>query len=364
MIKKYIDIALLKYLTAFYTLTALLSLAKKVYWKFNGGLETLAWYELFVYNIFVDWLVVITYMIFIAYISKLMFEKWHNFKKIILVHLLLSLVMGYFIFISSSIIVYIFGGYNLEVALNNISTSHYFSVIELNFLVYFSMIGIINVYYYLKKVNRIEIQKSQLQSLLANTQLNALKAQIHPHFIFNTLNSISSLIESEPEKSQNLIADFGDLLRMILVSKDDNLIPLQQELKFLNKYIAIISIRFSDHLTIHQNIAADLENVPVPNMLLQPLIENSIKHGYSYDHTDLNIQLNIFEKDSFLIIEILNNGTPLDQAPEALFEKGTGLRNTLTRLNAIYDKRAQIILRNEDNDRMVTIRIKIPLENP
>jgi len=361
MIKKYIDLVLLKYLMAFYTIAVLINLAKKVYWKLNGRLQTLDWFELVVYNVFIDWVVVILYMIFISHISKIMFEKWKNYKKIILVHLFFSLIMGYFIFTSSSFIIFLFGGMDLTEALSNISLNHFFSVIELNFLIYFAMVGIINAYYYIKKVNQVEHQKTQLQSLLATTQLNTLKAQLHPHFIFNTLNSISSLIETDPEKSQNLIADFGDLLRALLESKDKNLIPLNEELQFLQKFIEIITIRFSDHLTIQQNIAPGLEQVLVPNMLLQPLIENSVKHGYSYDRTDLLIQLNIYKEDHFLLIEILNDGTPLDQESELLFQKGTGLRNTKARLEAIYGNPAKLSLTNNEKEKLVTVRIKIPL---
>ena len=109
------------------------------------------------------------------------------------------------------------------------------------------------------------------------TNLNMLKAQLHPHFIFNTLNSISALVEIDKEKSQNLIADFGDLFRDILEFKDENLIPLRKELEILDKYIAIISVRFSDHLSIEKEIENDVENELVPHMLLQPMVENAIK---------------------------------------------------------------------------------------
>lgn len=364
-LKKYIDFTLLKYLTIFYTVCVLLNLSKKVYWKLNGFsfYKDLSWFELLSYNVFLDWIVVLLFMLFISYLTKLMFEKWgaKEWKKIIGVHLFFSFFIGYFIFFTSSMIIFLIGEISFAGAMSNVTFEHFIRVVELNFLVYFSMIGIINVYYYIKKVKNIELQTTQLQAHLATTKLNMLKSQLHPHFIFNTLNSISSLIEIDKEKSQNLIADFSDLFRDILEYKDENLIPLLRELQLLEKYVDIILVRFSDHLVIKKDIEAGLDTKLVPTMLLQPIVENAIKHGYSYDKTELTVVIRIYEKSKQLCIEIENNGTPLDKSFKQLLKNGTGLKNTFDRLTTLYEDDFKFIVKNKKDNSGVYTVIRIPL---
>lgn len=366
MLKKYVDIKLLKYLAIFYTAVVLLVQFKKSYWKVQGTISygPLSWGQLFNYGVFVDWIVVIVFMAFISYLTKLMFEKWgaRGWKKIIWVHLFFSFFIGYVIFFVTAVITFLIGKASFAEASRYISFNHFVAVVEVNFLIYFAMIGIINVYYYIKKVRNIEVQKAQVETHLANAKLNMLKAQLHPHFIFNTLNSISALVEIDKEKTQNLIADFGDLFRDILEFKDENLIPLKKELEILDKYISIISVRFSDHLSIEKDIQENVENELVPHMLLQPMVENALKHGYGYNATELNVKLKIFKKENFLYIEIENNGQPLKQSFEELLQQGTGLKNTQDRLKTLYGNRTELIVENTKNNTAVITFIKIPLK--
>ena len=360
--KKYIDLKLLKYLTIFYTVYVLVNLSRKVYLKLNGiRFEHVSWRRLLTYNIFMDWLTVLVFMVIMSYWTKRMFERGFHWKYVVAIHVFCSFLIGYFVFFFSGITGYIFGDISLEhVFTKTVSFQHFMFVIELNFLIYFAMIGIINVYYYIKKVKNIELQAAQLQTHLATTKLRVLKAQLHPHFIFNTLNSISSLIEIDPEKSQNLMADFGDLFRDILELKDENTIPLEQELSLLNKYIDIILVRFSDHLVIEQQIEKGIEEAQIPNMLLQPLVENSVKHGYSYDKTRLNITIRILKKDGFLHFEIENDGAPLTAPFEDLLKKGMGLSNTQDRLQTMYGRRYKFEIKNKTDGKGVLAKVCIP----
>ncbi|MEH6765520.1 MAG: histidine kinase [Aequorivita antarctica] len=366
MLKKYIDIKLLKYLAVFYTIVVLLVQFKKSYWKVKGtsSYGPLSWGQLFNYGVFIDWIVVIVFMAFISLLTKLMFEKWgaKGWKKIVWVHLFFSFFIGYVIFFVTAVITFLICEASFTEASGYISFNHFVAVVEVNFLIYFAMIGIINVYYYIKKVRNIEIQKAQIETHLATAKLNMLKAQLHPHFIFNTLNSISALIEIDKEKSQNLIADFGDLFRDILDFKDENLIPLQKELALLDKYIAIISVRFSDHLFIEKNIEPDVENELVPHMLLQPMVENALKHGYGYDTTELNVNLKIYKDNKYLFIEIRNNGEALIQPFEELLQNGTGLKNTQDRLKTLYGNDVEFTIENNKSKDEVVTFIKIPLQ--
>jgi len=361
--KKYIDLKLLKYLTIFYTVYVLVNLSRKVYLKLNGiRFEHVSWRRLLTYNIFMDWVTVLVFMVIMSYWTKRMFERGFHWKYVVAIHVFCSFLIGYFVFFFSGLTGVIFGDISFEkLFTQTVSFQHFMFVIELNFLIYFAMIGIINVYYYIKKVKNIELRAAQLQTHLATTKLSVLKAQLHPHFIFNTLNSISSLIEIDPEKSQNLVADFGDLFREILELKDENTIPLKQELNLLNKYIDIILVRFSDHLVIKQHIEEGMEEAQLPNMILQPLVENSVKHGYSYQKTQLNIHLSVFKKDGFLHIEIENDGAPLTASFEDLLEKGMGLSNTQGRLQTLYGTRYKFEIKNKEDDaKGVLTKVCIP----
>jgi len=366
MLRKYIDIKLLKYLAVFYTIVVLLVQFRKSYYKVLGTISygPLSWGELFNYGVFIDWIVVIAFMAFISFITKIMFEKWgaKGWKKIIWVHLFFSFFIGYVIFFVTAVITFLIGEASFSEALSYVSFNHFVAVVEVNFLVYFAMIGIINVYYYIKKVRNIELQKAQIETHLANANLNMLKAQLHPHFIFNTLNSISALIEIDKEKSQNLIADFGDLFRDILDFKDENLIPLKKELALLDKYIAIISVRFSDHLSIEKDIQKNIENELVPHMLLQPMVENALKHGYGYNTTELKVTLKIYKHTEYLHIEIEDDGEALTQSFEELLENGMGLKNTKDRLKTLYGNNAEFIVENNKDNKGVRTFIKIPLK--
>ncbi len=227
-----------------------------------------------------------------------------------------------------------------------------------HFMFYFIIVFIIYSYYYFNKLNRIELQKSQLKEQLSRVKVNILKYQLHPHFFFNTLNSISSLIETDTKLAQNTLADFSDLLRDILFLKDTNLMPLHVEMKILKRYIDIMTIRFSDHLQVNIDIEENLDNVLIPSLILQPIIENSIKHGYSYKSTDLVIRITIHKIKNRLHIIICNNGEPLKDN----IKYSNGLINTIDRLKTLYSDQYIFELKNDIKNKEVITKIVIPLK--
>jgi len=362
-VKKYLDLKLIKYLVIFYTIVSLLLFIMQLYWKSMGFLDSLdiSFSQYIFLNIVMKWFLVILFMILVSYITKVMFEKSFSWGKILFVHLFLSLFIQIFIFLVSISIIAIGGDYKFSDLLP-LFVNEYMQFLAQNFLIYFSMTGIIYVYYYLKKVKNIELQKAKLQANLADAKLSALKSQINPHFIFNTLNSISSLIEEDKTKSQNLIAEFGDFFRDTLKYKDQNLIPLKQELDLCNKYIDIVAIRFSDHLKVTQSIDPKAMNTLVPMLLLQPLIENSVKHGYSYNNTELIINLKITQVNNYLHICITNDGKLLKLPFIKLLEKGIGLTNIKNRLTFLYNDTFEFIVKNKKDLSGVETFVKIPLK--
>jgi sensor histidine kinase YesM len=352
---------LIQYLIIYLTTALSIQLIKKINWKLNNGLyKTWNWFEFFLFEFFAEWIVIVGFMIAAYYFTNRMIERNMNMKVILFIHLLSSALLGFVTLLSITTVAYIFGAFNINEAIENISWNNFLSGLDKDFLIYFSSISIIYVYSYINKVKDAEIQKSQLQTQLVTSKLNRLRTQIQPHFMFNTLNSISSLMEIDIEKSQNLIADFGDLFRRSMEFSDTSVVHLRQELEFLEKYIDIISVRFSDHLKFHKEIEDNIDDAFVPCMIIQPLIENAVKHGYSYHNTEIEIYLSVYKASNNLHIDVINNGKLLDTNFEELFNNGTGLRLTEERLKTLYNNDFQFTLVNKPDLTSVVASIRIP----
>ncbi|WP_298892380.1 histidine kinase [uncultured Psychroserpens sp.] len=356
---KLLDYKLIVAMVLYYTIVALIIGIKYSYWNVVGD-AGVDWKSIWLYNVFLDWLVVCVFMIAISILTKKMFDRNMSTVTILIIHFICSLSIGFVIFIMSSSILFLFRG-DVDLFLNNITMDHYMRFLDVNFMVYFSVLGIIYGYYYLEKIKKIEAERTNLQSKLIASKMSVLKSKLHPHFVFNTLNSISSLIDIDKKKSQDMITDFGDLFRDILDLENKNLIPLKQELDMLKKYIDIISIRFSDHLSFEEVIDNELEEALVPVMLLQPIIENSIKHGYSYNSTELSVILRIFKDAQYLHIEVENDGQPLQQPFNDTIVTGMGIKNIEDRLKTLYKENFSFKVENVKDNQGVKTSIKIPL---
>ena len=176
------------------------------------------------------------------------------------------------------------------------------------------------------------------------SRLDALASQINPHFLFNTLTSVSSLIRSEPEKARTLIVKLSGLLRRLLRSQE-HFVTLREELDAIDEYLDIESIRFGPQLRIEKDIDPATLNLIVPSMLLQPLVENSIKHGLSQKLGEGRITIRSLRNGNHAIIDVIDNGAGIASA-DASRVKGTGigLRNVNERLRVIYGANYQLQL--------------------
>ena len=228
------------------------------------------------------------------------------------------------------------------------------------FTLYLLTVSITYTYYYSQRLAVHKIQKSHIENQLLQAKLQILKSQLQPHFLFNTLNSIAILMETNIKKARNMIADLSDLLRNVLDYKDIHIVPLEEELQLLEKYINIEKIRFADQLNISIKLDNNIIFANIPSMILQPLVENSIAHGFSRNNSEMNIQIAIFKKEDRLITEISNNGKPLKKSGlKHNLGKGTGLKNTYERLQSIYGE--DFIFQVENIEKGVLNRIEIPL---
>ena len=324
----------------------------------NLVLKDLSWRKFIVEYYIIDFIIMFLLSFMILALTKRMIYRNYTKPALVFAHILFSLITWvaayliyyFYLFVSRS---YDFKNFNF--------TKELYAMIDYSdrhFMFYFIIVFIIYSYYYFNKLNRIELQKAQLKEQLSRVKVNILKYQLHPHFFFNTLNSISSLIETDTKLAQNTLADFSDLLRDILFLKDTNLMPLHVEMKILKRYIDIMTIRFSDHLQVKMDIQENLDNVLIPSLILQPIIENSIKHGYSYRSTDLIIRISIHDIKSRLHIIISNNGEPLKEN----IKYSNGLLNTIDRLKTLYHDQYVFELKNDTKTNTVITRIVIPLK--
>jgi two-component system LytT family sensor kinase len=194
---------------------------------------------------------------------------------------------------------------------------------------------------------RIEHRLQEQEKLLMAARVEALASQINPHFLFNTLTSISSLIRSQPETARMLIVKLSGLLRRLLRSQE-HFVTLREELEAIDEYLDIEAIRFGPKLTIEKSIDPDSLDVVVPSMLLQPLVENSIKHGLSPKIGDGRILIRSVRKDGHAIIDVIDNGVGVSgvKAERTDLTKGSGigLQNVNERLRVIYGTNYQLQL--------------------
>ncbi len=162
--------------------------------------------------------------------------------------------------------------------------------------------------------------------------------QLHPHFLFNTLHSISALVHKDPECADRMIARLGDFLRLTLENSGAQEVSLQKELEFLRCYLEIERVRFQDRLTTHMEIDSRALDTPVPNLILQPIVENALRHGIAPRSTPGRIEISAKRKNGSLRIEVQDNGPGISaiSKPNGRLREGLGLANTRARLRQLY----------------------------
>lgn len=198
-----------------------------------------------------------------------------------------------------------------------------------SWLVYWLIVGAWQAYQYYGRYLSSELRMERLERRFMEARLNVLRMQLDPHFLFNALNTISSQVERDPRLARAMIEHLGDLLRLSLESRDRQEIPLAEELAFLDHYLAIQRIRFGDHLKIETDIDPGVKYALVPSLLLQPLVENAIRHGLSPRSSGGTIVVSARRSSGHLEIRVLDDGVGLP--PGWALERSQGLGLTLTR---------------------------------
>jgi two-component system, LytTR family, sensor kinase len=203
-----------------------------------------------------------------------------------------------------------------------------------NLLIYWVIVAVSQAFDYYQRYRERELRAAELEKGLVQARLQALQMQLNPHFLFNTLHSISSLMHKDIEAADRMVSRLGDLLRVALDSSDTQEVPLRQELQFLERYLDIEHTRFGDRLTVKMNVASDTLEAHVPNLILQPLVENAIRHGIEPCSKPGRIELQARRDADMLILEVSDNGPGLREHGQT--EEGVGLSNTRARLHHLY----------------------------
>lgn len=225
-------------------------------------------------------------------------------------------------------------------------------MIHQGLIVYWGTLIAAHAFEYYRQLQAGKTQAAELASQLAQAQLAALKMQIHPHFLFNTLNSIAALLHKDVEAADRMIARLSDFLRITLKSSETMVVTLAQELEFSKTYLEIEKIRFQERLIIEMQIAPNALDAQVPNLILQPLIENAVRHGVARQTAVGRLRIHAVREADRLLIKIEDNGPGLNgnENRKRKSDSGVGLVNIRTRLGQFYDDDFTFeIFRNPDS---------------
>lgn len=221
------------------------------------------------------------------------------------------------------------------------------SQFHLDLLIYATVLGLSYAVSYYVQYREREFRASQLENQLAQAQLQTLKMQLQPHFLFNTLNGIAGLVRDSKNKAAvEMLAGLSDLLRYTLESAGKQEVPLKEELEFLELYLDIQQMRFSDRMHVEMQIDPEAFDALVPNLILQPLVENAIRHGISQRAASGLVGVTANRVDDTLRIRIYDDGVGLGRADGRV--EGVGLSNTRARLAQLYGDRQRFSITERD----------------
>jgi len=205
---------------------------------------------------------------------------------------------------------------------------------------------------WLKEQRNLQLQKEKTQA-----QIQLLIAQVHPHFLFNTLNNIYSQTQTESIKGSNMILELSDLLRYIIYEGNKPLVPLEKELQMLKDYINLEKIRYDSKLDIHTDFSARTEDIYISPLLLLPFIENSFKHGTSKILLRPWINLKVELKDTFLTMKLMNG--KLSQTPQVDSYHGIGIKNVFNRLELLYPGKHELIVTSDQDVFVIDLKVEL-----
>ena len=333
-------------------------IAQTIGWSLMTGTNLLVQYlagypkEVLFYNSLIPMVVgFVMTSLYRYYIKRSDWRKW-DLNKTVTVLLLSTIILASTFMISVFLLVrFVYGLHALSLAAF-LSNMFVFMLIFLTWnLIYFSV-------HYFNSWTESEIEKWQLASEIKDAQLGSLRSQIKPHFVFNTINNIRSLILEDKEKARDMLVNFSDLFRYALKNTDHSRVELSQELEIVTKYLELISIQYEDKLLYSFQVDENVKDLRVPTMMLQLLVENAVKHGISQSVSGGSILIVISKEKEVLHLKVVNTGD-LTTSSSLDDQLGVGLENIRKRLELIYDGQATLEIKELKND--VVVHVKIPI---
>jgi two-component system, LytTR family, sensor kinase len=249
------------------------------------------------------------------------------------------------------------GQWQSQAAFNDVFKPLLVKTWHFNLLIYWVIIAVSHAFDYYRKFRERELRASELERHLAQAKLHALQMQLNPHFLFNTLHSISSLMHKDVEAADRMIARLSDLLRAALEGAETQEVSLREEIDLLQLYLSIEQIRFGNRLTVKMNIPPETLGAQVPNLILQPLVENAIKHGIEPRSRPGYIALEAQRQNGTLSLVVSDNGAGIGEKGDV--KEGVGLSNTRARLQELYGARHRFELSHAEEGG-VRVELSIP----
>jgi len=235
-----------------------------------------------------------------------------------------------------------------------------FEQLDWSLMVYAVIVGASHAIAFYHESQQRKVAAAQLEARLMEARLKTLEAELHPHFLFNTLHAISTLVHRDPESADRMISRLSDLLRITFDRSGEAKVSLKEEIDFLQKYLDIEQTRFQDRLTVSVRIDPDALDGEVPRMILQPIVENAIKHGIAGRQGGDRIQVTAGRSGERLWMQVHDNGGGLHVGTLRALRTGVGLSNTRARLDCLYSRHYR--LEFSDTHGGLSVLIEIPFQ--
>jgi len=252
------------------------------------------------------------------------------------------------------------GGKYSSVPWSRYLQNRFLEQLDWSLMVYAVIVGVSHAVAFYHESQERKLKAAQLETRLVEARLKTLEAELHPHFLFNTLHAISTLVHRDPDAADRMISRLSDLLRITFDRTGEPKVSLKEEIDFLQKYLDIEQTRFQDRLTVHVNVEPDALDGEVPRMILQPIVENAIKHGIAGRHGGNQIQITAGRDGDRLWMQVRDNGGGLQVRTLQALRTGVGLSNTRARLDCLYGRHYR--LEFSDKHGGLSVLIAIPFQ--
>ena len=302
---------------------------------------------------------------FILWVSSRLPIERNNWIRSVLTHVPISILLAIVLTALGRVVIWLQVGYPIGRPLSLESVTRFVIANFSESIGIYLLIALTSyAFNYYSRYREGQLRTLQLEAQLSQAQLEALKMQLHPHFLFNTLHSISALLTKDREAARRMITRLGDFLRMTLENSGAQEVSLQKEMEFLRCYLEIERVRFQDRLVTRIDVSPQVLDARVPNLILQPIVENAIRHGITPRSTPGIIEIQAKPHNGSVRIQVRDNGPGLAEhrSSDILFRKGLGLANTETRLERLYGAGHLFDLAN-DPDGGLVVTLEIPLHH-